>query len=95
MSSWLQPVVVAAAVMIALWALPVVLAARLPAGLLKDLAGFLPACVTLTRRARPSLSRPPANALLALANAAVLIVLVLLLRGWLPGRSRKPGASHT
>jgi uncharacterized membrane protein YkvA (DUF1232 family) len=33
-------------------ALLVVLAARLPAGLLKDLAGFLPACVTLARRLR-------------------------------------------
>jgi hypothetical protein len=94
MSSWLKPVVVAAAVMITLWALLVVLAARLPAGLLKDLAGFLPACVTLTRRQAVAL--PTAgHVLLSLANAAVLIVLVLLLRGWLPGRSRKPGASHT
>jgi uncharacterized membrane protein YkvA (DUF1232 family) len=38
--------------MVALWALLVVLAAPLPAGLLKDLAGFLPACVTLTRQLR-------------------------------------------
>jgi hypothetical protein len=52
MSRWLQPVVIAAAVMVTMWALLVVLAARLPAGLLKDLAGFLPACVTLTRRLR-------------------------------------------
>jgi len=57
MSSWLQPVVVAAAVMIALWALLVVLAARLPAGLLKDLVGFLPACVTPSRSPRGESTR--------------------------------------
>jgi uncharacterized membrane protein YkvA (DUF1232 family)/uncharacterized membrane protein (DUF2068 family) len=49
---WLELVAVALAVMVAVWALLVVLAARLPAGLLKDLAGFLPACVTLVRRLR-------------------------------------------
>jgi uncharacterized membrane protein YkvA (DUF1232 family) len=38
--------------MAGLWALLVVLATRLPAGLLKDLAGFLPACVTVVRRLR-------------------------------------------
>ena len=47
MVGWLKPVLVALAIMVALWALLVVLAARLPPGLLKDLAGFLPACVTL------------------------------------------------
>jgi uncharacterized membrane protein YkvA (DUF1232 family) len=52
MAHWLELVLVALAVMVALWALLVVLAARLPAGLLKDLAGFLPACVTLARRLR-------------------------------------------
>jgi uncharacterized membrane protein len=45
---------------------------------------------------RQAVALPTAgHVLLALANAAVLIVLVLLLRGWLPGRPRKPGASHT
>jgi uncharacterized membrane protein YkvA (DUF1232 family) len=34
------------------WALLVVLARRLPPGVLRDLAGFLPACVTTTRRLR-------------------------------------------
>src|SRR5919199_2381142 len=52
MVGWHRPILTALAVMIALWALLVVLAARLPAGLLKDLAGFLPACVTLARRLR-------------------------------------------
>ena len=49
---WLKLVLVTAGVMVGLWALLAVLAARLPAGLLKDLAGFLPACVTLVRRLR-------------------------------------------
>jgi uncharacterized membrane protein YkvA (DUF1232 family) len=52
MGDWLKLILVAAAVMVALWALLVILAARLPPGLLKDLAGFLPACVTLARRLR-------------------------------------------
>lgn len=34
------------------WALLVVLATRLPPGIMKDLAGFLPACVTMIRRLR-------------------------------------------
>jgi uncharacterized membrane protein YkvA (DUF1232 family) len=52
MIDWLRPVLVALAVMVGLWALLVVLAARLPAGMLKELAGFLPACVILARRLR-------------------------------------------
>jgi uncharacterized membrane protein YkvA (DUF1232 family) len=52
MIDWLKPILIAAVVMVGLWALLVLLAARLPAGLLKDLAGFLPACVTLARRLR-------------------------------------------
>jgi uncharacterized membrane protein YkvA (DUF1232 family) len=52
MVDWLKLMLIAAALMVALWGLLVVLAARLPPGLLKDLAGFLPACVTLVRRLR-------------------------------------------
>jgi uncharacterized membrane protein YkvA (DUF1232 family) len=52
MVGWLKLILIAAAVMVVLWGLMVVLAARLPSGLLKDLAGFLPACVTLVRRLR-------------------------------------------
>ncbi len=52
MIDWLKPVLIAVAVMVAVWGLLVILAARLPPGLLKDLAGFLPACVTLVRRLR-------------------------------------------
>ena len=42
MVDWLRPILVALVLMVGLWGLLVVLAARLPAGLLKDLAGFLP-----------------------------------------------------
>jgi uncharacterized membrane protein YkvA (DUF1232 family) len=49
---WLESILIAVAVVVGLWTALVVLAARLPAGLLKDLAGFLPACVTLARRLR-------------------------------------------
>jgi sugar lactone lactonase YvrE/uncharacterized membrane protein YkvA (DUF1232 family) len=48
----IRPVLVALAGMVALWAALVVLAGRLPPGLLQELAGFLPACVTLVRRLR-------------------------------------------
>jgi uncharacterized membrane protein YkvA (DUF1232 family) len=49
---WLESILIAVAVVVGLWTALVVLAARLPAGLLKDLAGFLPSCVTLARRLR-------------------------------------------
>jgi uncharacterized membrane protein YkvA (DUF1232 family) len=79
MSSWLRAVVVAAAVMATLWALLVVLAARLPAGLLKDLAGFLPACVTLARRLRADPRVPwQARAAVVLAGLWVLSPIDLL-----------------
>jgi uncharacterized membrane protein YkvA (DUF1232 family) len=52
MVGWLESILIAVAVVVGLWTVLVVLAARLPAGLLKDLAGFLPACVTLARRLR-------------------------------------------
>ena len=67
MVGWVKLILIAAAVMVALWGLLVVLAARLPPGLLKDLAGFLPACVTLVRRLRAD-PRVPWQ-----AKAAVLV----------------------
>src|SRR5829696_6709287 len=57
----------------------VVLAARLPAGLLKDLAGFLPACVTLARRLRADPRVPwQAKAAVVLAGLWVLSPVDLL-----------------
>ena len=57
---------VGAALWIASWALMVVLARRLPSGLLRDVAAFLPACVTTARRLRrdPAVPRRAKIALL-------------------------------
>ena len=50
MTAWLRAVLVAVALMVTTWALLVVLARRLPPGLLRDLASFVPDCVTTIRR---------------------------------------------
>jgi uncharacterized membrane protein YkvA (DUF1232 family) len=73
MVGWLRAVLVALAVTVALWALLVVLAARLPAGLLKDLAGFLPACLTLARRLRAD-PRVPLKAKAAVVVAGLWVL---------------------
>ena len=76
---WLRPLLVTAAVVVGLWGLLVVLAARLPAGLLKDLAGFLPSCVTLARRLRADPRVPwQARAAVVLAGLWVLSPVDLL-----------------
>jgi uncharacterized membrane protein YkvA (DUF1232 family) len=49
---WLIGLGVAAAVMVATWGLMILLARRLPEGTAKELARFLPACVTTVRRLR-------------------------------------------
>ena len=79
MAGWLQPVLVALAIMVALWALLVLLATRLPPGLLKDLAGFLPACVTLAQRLRADRRVPwQARAAVVVAGLWVLSPVDLL-----------------
>ena len=79
MAGWLKAILTAAAVMVGLWALLVVLAARLPPGLMKDLAGFLPACVTLVRRLRADPRVPwQAKAAVGLAGLWVLSPIDLL-----------------
>ena len=79
MAGWLKAILTAAAVMVGLWALLVALAARLPPGLLKDLAGFLPACVTLARRLRADPRVPfKAKAAVVLAGLWVLSPIDLL-----------------
>lgn len=45
-------IVVALAIWVATWLVLMVLARRLPPGLLRDLVGFLPDCVTTARRLR-------------------------------------------
>jgi hypothetical protein len=48
----LRTLLIATVALLATWALLVVAAKRLPPGILKDLAGFLPACLTTVRRLR-------------------------------------------
>jgi uncharacterized membrane protein YkvA (DUF1232 family) len=79
MVDWLRPILIALAIMVGLWGLLVALAARLPAGLLKDLAGFLPACVTLVRRLRTDPRVPwQAKAAVVVAGLWVLSPIDLL-----------------
>ncbi len=66
-------ILVAALVVAASWALLVVLAARLPPGVLKELAGFLPACLTTVRRLRGD-PRVPRSAKLAVAFAGLWVL---------------------
>ena len=63
----------AAVVLVASWAGLFVLARRLPPGLLKDLAGFLPACVTTVRRLRRD-PRVPRRAKIAVAFAGLWVL---------------------
>ncbi|MGY1603599.1 YkvA family protein [Geodermatophilus sp. SYSU D00815] len=52
MRGWLTGLAIAAAVLLATWALLILLARRLPEGTARDLARFLPDCVTAVRRLR-------------------------------------------
>lgn len=69
----LRLLVVAALCVLASWALLVVLARRLPPGVLKDLAGILPACVTTVRVLRRD-PRVPARAKWAVAVAGLWVL---------------------
>ena len=65
--------VVAVAAVVATWAALAVLAARLPPGLARDLAAFLPACATTARRLRKD-PRVPRRARLAVLVAGLWVV---------------------
>ncbi|GAA4669098.1 YkvA family protein [Amycolatopsis dongchuanensis] len=73
MPGWLQAVLITAAVVLASWALLVVLARTLPPGLARDLARFLPDCLTTARRLRRD-PRVPRRAKLAIAFAALWVL---------------------
>ena len=64
---------VAAGVIVASWAILIVLARRLPPGAAKDLATVLPACATTARRLRKD-PRVPGRAKLAVAFAGIWVV---------------------
>jgi uncharacterized membrane protein YkvA (DUF1232 family) len=69
----LRGILFALVVVLASWGVLIVLAAQLPPGAVKDLAGFLPACVTLLRRLRRD-PRVPASAKVALLLAALWVL---------------------
>jgi uncharacterized membrane protein YkvA (DUF1232 family) len=64
---------IAAGVLVSSWVVLVVLARRLPPGVLKDLAGFLPACVTMVRRLRKD-PAVPRRAKVAVAIAGLWVL---------------------
>jgi uncharacterized membrane protein YkvA (DUF1232 family) len=70
---WLTVVALGAAVLLATWAALVLLARRLPPGTARELARFLPACVTAVRRLRrhPAV---PRRARVALAVAGLWVL---------------------
>lgn len=73
MPRWLWLVVIAVGVVLSSWALMVVLARRLPPGLLRDVAAFLPACVTTARRLRQH-PDVPRRAKIALLIAVIWVL---------------------
>ncbi len=70
---WMRWLALGAIVLLATWALLGLLARRLPPGLLRDLASFLPACLTTARRLARD-SRVPRLAKLAVAFAALWVL---------------------
>ena len=73
MPGWLQAILIAVAVVVASWLLLIVLARRLPPGVAKDLAGFLPDCVTAVRVLRRD-PRVPRRARIAVVVAVLWVL---------------------
>jgi len=67
---WLAWLAVAAGLMVASWALLILLARRLPPGPLRELARFIPACLTTVRRLRRD-PRVPRRAKVAVVVAGL------------------------
>ena len=70
---WVRVALIIAGVWISTWLVLVVLARRLPPGVMKDLAGLLPACVTTARRLRAD-PRVPRRAKVAILLAGLYVV---------------------
>jgi uncharacterized membrane protein YkvA (DUF1232 family) len=70
--AWLTWLLVAAGLMVASWALLVLLAFRLPPGTLRELARFVPDCVTAVRRLRGD-PRVPRRAKVAVVVAGLWV----------------------
>jgi uncharacterized membrane protein YkvA (DUF1232 family) len=69
----LRALLIAAILLLATWTLLVVAAKRLPPGILRDLAGFLPACLTTVRRLRND-PRVPRRAKVAILLAGLWLL---------------------
>ena len=72
MRDWLIGLGIAAAMLTVTWGLLIVLARRLPPGLLRDLAAFIPDCVTTVRRLRRD-PRVPRRAKVAVIIAGLWV----------------------
>ena len=73
MPGWLQAVLIAGALVVVSWLLLILLARRLPPGVAKDLAGFIPDCVTTARTLRRD-PRVPRRAKVAVVIAMVWVL---------------------
>ncbi len=72
MREWLVGLGIGLACVVASWAVLYLLARRLPPGLLRDLAAFIPDCVTAVRRLRKD-PRVPRRAKVALVIAGIWV----------------------
>ncbi|OLB74594.1 MAG: hypothetical protein AUI14_23085 [Actinobacteria bacterium 13_2_20CM_2_71_6] len=72
MRGWLIGLGIGVGCVLASWALLVVLARRLPPGIAKDLAAFIPDCVTTVRRLRKD-PRVPRRAKVAVLIAGIWV----------------------
>ena len=72
MPGWLWVVIWGFAAVGAMWVVLLLLAARLPPGVARDLASFIPDCVTLVRRLRRD-PRVPRSAKLAVFIAGIWV----------------------
>jgi len=71
--TWLVVGLVAVGVVVVSWGVLLVLARRLPPGLARELASFLPACVTTARRLRRD-PRVPRRVRIVILVAAIWVV---------------------
>ncbi|MEO8693302.1 MAG: YkvA family protein [Acidimicrobiales bacterium] len=70
---WIRWIAIGVALWVASWVVLVILAKRLPPGVLKDLASVLPACVATARRLRRD-PRVPRRVKFAVAFAALWVL---------------------
>jgi len=72
MRNWLIGLAIAVGLLLASWALLILLARRLPPGIMRDLAAFIPDCVTTVRRLRKD-PRVPRRAKIAVLIAGLWV----------------------